>query len=265
MKYAVTSSSSDATNPATALALGDTAAAAGNVQSLPDGSGSSSTITVAGAENGHIEECSEYRFFLHRHWSLFEAMFHSPYIATKLAVWQSQGTLRLQEMLAKMGIPLQQCRQSFQFMEPSVRNHLRSELSNPTVKELYGLSDPDVFYKSFYRYNSFRNPIAAADVVLAATALLELYGTETQQQSNDSESAQQQQRQQQQQQLAAVESSTGHAMMPSGVSQGGSAVGGKICSIDAFNEAYDCLAMRSESLLKKGIQSALDLQRVRRD
>lgn len=31
----------------------------------------------------------------------------------------------------------------------------------------------------------------------------------------------------------------------------------------AFNEAYDCLGMQSESLLKKGILTALTLQRVR--
>jgi hypothetical protein len=31
----------------------------------------------------------------------------------------------------------------------------------------------------------------------------------------------------------------------------------------AFNEAYDCLSMQSEGLLKKGVQCALTLQRVR--
>ena len=74
-----------------------------------DGEGTSREVEVVvpSSKVGHIEEALEYRFFLHRHWSLFEAMSHSPYIASKLSVWNSQGTSRLQELLAKMGMPLQ--------------------------------------------------------------------------------------------------------------------------------------------------------------
>ncbi len=35
-----------------------------------------------------------------------------------------------------------------------------------------------------------------------------------------------------------------------------------ISAFDAFNEAYDCIGMRSDDLLKKGIQISLDLQKV---
>ena len=53
-------------------------------------------MTVGGAETGNIKESLEYRFFMHRHWSLFDAMFHSPYIASKLKVWQTSGKNQLQ-------------------------------------------------------------------------------------------------------------------------------------------------------------------------
>lgn len=36
----------------------------------------------------------------------------------------------------------------------------------------------------------------------------------------------------------------------------------KITSTEAFNEAYACLGMRSDEIMQKGIQAALDLQRV---
>lgn len=52
-------------------------------------------VSVPGSENGHIQEGAEYRFFLHRHWSLLEAMTHSPYVAAKLSVWNSRGATRL--------------------------------------------------------------------------------------------------------------------------------------------------------------------------
>jgi len=53
-------------------------------------------MMVPGSENGYVEEASEYRFFLYRHWSLYDAMFHSPYVAAKLNVWNQQGTAKLQ-------------------------------------------------------------------------------------------------------------------------------------------------------------------------
>ncbi|KAJ1412696.1 CDC45-like protein-domain-containing protein [Ochromonadaceae sp. CCMP2298] len=133
-------------------------------------------LTVPGSEYGHVEEASEYRFFLHRHWSLYDAMYHSPYMAAKLGVWNSQGTGKLLELLARMGVPLHQCKQSYQFMTPSLRAHFASQMGDKGILEAYGLTNPGVTFKSFYRYNSFKNPVAASDVVHAATALTEMYG-----------------------------------------------------------------------------------------
>ncbi len=52
-------------------------------------------IAAAASEHGNITDDPEYRFFLHRHWSLLEAMQHSPYIAAKLSVWNSKGISKL--------------------------------------------------------------------------------------------------------------------------------------------------------------------------
>ena len=52
-------------------------------------------LVVPGSENGHVEESSEYRFHLYRHWSLYDSMYHSPYIAAKMNVWNNQGTAQL--------------------------------------------------------------------------------------------------------------------------------------------------------------------------
>lgn len=77
-------------------------------------------VTVPGSENGHIQDGAEYRFFLYRHWSLFESMSHSSYIASKLSVYNSKES-KLNEMLARMGIPLNECKQSFQYMTPELK------------------------------------------------------------------------------------------------------------------------------------------------
>ncbi len=48
-------------------------------------------LTVSGAETGLVEETLDYRFYLYRHWSLYESMYHSSYIAAKLGVWSHVG------------------------------------------------------------------------------------------------------------------------------------------------------------------------------
>lgn len=47
-------------------------------------------VSVPGSENGHIQDGHEFRFFLHRHWSLLESMSHSAYIAAKLSVYSTK-------------------------------------------------------------------------------------------------------------------------------------------------------------------------------
>jgi hypothetical protein len=43
----------------------------------------------------------------------------------------------------------------------------------------FGLHHPSPLYKSFFRYNAFKNPVSASDVVHAVTALLEMGGDES--------------------------------------------------------------------------------------
>ena len=58
-------------------------------------------------------ERDELRFMLHRHWSLFDAMYYSNYVAARLSVWKHDGKRRLQELLAKIGLSLEACRQTY--------------------------------------------------------------------------------------------------------------------------------------------------------
>jgi cell division control protein 45 len=59
----------------------------------------------------HPDDCSirpmeELRFTLFRHWNLYDAMFHSSYVAAKLGIWKERGRKRLTGLLAKMGYVL---------------------------------------------------------------------------------------------------------------------------------------------------------------
>lgn len=55
----------------------------------------------------------DFRFALLRHWSLYEAMLHSPHVAVRMQTWADKGRRRLEELLAKMGFRIKDCKLDF--------------------------------------------------------------------------------------------------------------------------------------------------------
>ena len=45
-----------------------------------------------------------------------------------MQVWTKHGRQRLQELLAKMGYPLDECQQPFAFMRPSLKRQLNDKI-----------------------------------------------------------------------------------------------------------------------------------------
>eukprot|EP00547_Thalassionema_nitzschioides_P007777 CAMPEP_0194222330 /NCGR_PEP_ID=MMETSP0156-20130528/32660_1 /TAXON_ID=33649 /ORGANISM="Thalassionema nitzschioides, Strain L26-B" /LENGTH=723 /DNA_ID=CAMNT_0038953075 /DNA_START=19 /DNA_END=2190 /DNA_ORIENTATION=+ len=129
--------------------------------------GNRTQVTLS--DNGRILAETDYRFFLLRHQSLFNAMLHSNYVASKLQVWNHQGKQRLQELLAKMGFPLDECRQPYAFMNPHLKRKLRDKMSE--YKNEYGLDNLE--YTSFQRVTGYKSLMSASDVAYAVAALLE--------------------------------------------------------------------------------------------
>ena len=79
----------------------------------------------------------EPRFLLIRHWSLYDSMLHSPYLSSRLHIWSDQGRKRLHKLLAKMGVSLSQCKQSYIHMDMDLKRGLRKNLL--TYAPQYGL------------------------------------------------------------------------------------------------------------------------------
>ena len=79
----------------------------------------------------------EPRFLLIRHWSLYDSMLHSPYLASRLHIWSDVGRKRLHKLLAKMGVSLTQCKQNYTHMDMDLKRNLRQKLL--TYAPLYGL------------------------------------------------------------------------------------------------------------------------------
>jgi len=63
----------------------------------------SSATTSLHPDDSSIRATDELRFLLFRHWNLYDAMYHSSYVAGKLGIWRERGKKKLSGLLAKMG------------------------------------------------------------------------------------------------------------------------------------------------------------------
>jgi hypothetical protein len=55
-------------------------------------------------DDNAISPSEELRFVLFRHWNLYDAMFHSGYVAGRMGIWKEKGRKKLVGLLAKMGL-----------------------------------------------------------------------------------------------------------------------------------------------------------------
>ncbi|KAG8704339.1 hypothetical protein FRC09_003610 [Ceratobasidium sp. 395] len=129
-----------------------------------------SASTALHADDTGIRSCQELRFTLYRHWTLYDSMYHSSYVAGKMNIWKERGRRNLAAMFAKMGISLQEGQQAYSHMDRTFRKGLPDMLE--AIAPEYGMVE--LQYPSFVRaYGFLTQPLAAADCVEAVSALLD--------------------------------------------------------------------------------------------
>ncbi|KAL8725513.1 MAG: hypothetical protein Q9166_007299 [cf. Caloplaca sp. 2 TL-2023] len=123
----------------------------------------------------------EPRFLLIRHWSLYDSMLHSPYLAAKLHIWSDVGRKRLHKLLAKMGVSLSQCKQNYTHMDMGLKRGLRqSLLKYAPMYGLDGLVPPPASAGrgkegwGFVRSWGWKGCLSAMDVGVIVGAILEV-------------------------------------------------------------------------------------------
>jgi cell division control protein 45 len=123
----------------------------------------------------------EPRFLLIRHWSLYDSMLHSPYLASRLHLWSDPGRRRLHKLLAKMGVSLTQCKQSYTHMDMDLKRGLRQRLLKyAPMYGLNGLVPPPATSGrgregwGFVRSWGFKACLSAIDVGVIVGAILEI-------------------------------------------------------------------------------------------
>ncbi|OCK76296.1 CDC45-like protein [Lepidopterella palustris CBS 459.81] len=123
----------------------------------------------------------EPRFLLIRHWSLYDSMLHSPYLSARLHVWSDAGRRRLHKLLAKMGVSLTQCKQSYTHMDMELKRGLRERLLK--FAPVYGLDGlvPPTSHRGetregwgFVRCWGWKACLSATDAGVVLGAILEV-------------------------------------------------------------------------------------------
>jgi cell division control protein 45 len=151
---------------------------------LPENSGIIPT-TARSPTDTSIRLSPEPKFLLIRHWSLYDSMLHSPYLSARLHIWSDTGRKRLHKLLAKMGVSLVQCKQSYTHMDMELKRGLRTKLLK--YSEMYGLDElvpsADTDGKDrggtkegwgFVRSWGWRATLSAQDVGVVVGAILEV-------------------------------------------------------------------------------------------
>lgn len=185
---------------------------------------------VTRRRNGHIQQGYEFQFFLMRHWTLYDAMYHSRYVATKMGVWKETGKDNLDEMLAKMGLSIKEVTCPFQNMAQAKRKVLSIHMKEYMNRDVASLFEEfqmgkELSYPSFTRQHG-ANFTSAADLVHAVTALLE-------------------------------DDAYHHVDDHDAEEESGIRPGWREC----FNNAYDCVSKGNRQMFEKGIAAAIRRQK----
>lgn len=109
---------------------------------------------------------------LYRTWSLENALKYSPVVAPHLRLHSLAGADRLRQLLADMGIPLQQARQAYRSMDVELRRSLLDALDAAADKHHL----PRLTHATYVLRRDHCAPLAALDCVYCVMALLELEG-----------------------------------------------------------------------------------------
>ena len=136
--------------------------------------------TKSSPSDSSIRMSPEPRLILLRHWSLYESMLHSPFIASRLHTWNDNGKKRLHKLLAKMGISLQQCKQVWTHMDTDLKKTLRERMLQYSA--IYGIDgiiptgsrgDPTEGF-GFVKSWGWKASLSAMDVVTLVSAILDV-------------------------------------------------------------------------------------------
>lgn len=74
-------------------------------------------------------------------------MYYSSYVGTKLKLWKDRDNKRLEEFMARLGIPLNEAKQDYRYMNTKYKQILKQSIADVASK----FQMEDIMYRSFIR------------------------------------------------------------------------------------------------------------------
>ncbi|GJD07196.1 Cell division control protein 45 [Galdieria sulphuraria] len=109
----------------------------------------------------------EWKIELMRLWTFYDSLMHSCLFVSRLATWKQKGQRDILEMLAILGIPLKDAKQTWNHMDVRCKRLLQSKFS--VACRHFGLDD--ISFPSFIRVFADGSCFSAMDMVLSIRAL----------------------------------------------------------------------------------------------
>lgn len=119
--------------------------------------------------DGVISYDHDMKFVLMRHWTLYNSMLHSDFVASRMSAWREKGRKQLELLLAKMGFPLNQCKTDYSAMDLEYRELLTIQLEK--FSEEFNIQRYS--FPSFTRDFGYLLKVSAADCVHSLRSILE--------------------------------------------------------------------------------------------
>lgn len=119
--------------------------------------------------DGVISYEYDLHFVLLRHWSVYNSMLNSGFVASRLGTWREKGRRELELLLAKIAFPLNQCKSDYSAMDLEYRELLSVQLEKFAAEfEIENFS-----FSSFTREFGYILKVSAADCVHSLRSILE--------------------------------------------------------------------------------------------
>jgi len=88
-------------------------------------------------------------------------------------MWTNKGKKKLNEFLADLGLPLNECKQKYSYMDSSYKTDFKVLVASEKIREKYRYDESQIYLSTFIASFGYTNKLTAFDMVYAVESLLE--------------------------------------------------------------------------------------------
>ncbi|KAL7715641.1 Cell division control protein 45 CDC45 [Entamoeba marina] len=108
------------------------------------------------------------QLMLLRHWTLYDSIFHTREIASRLGIWNSKGKEKFDVLIADMGIPITQAKQGYRAMALEMKTKFLTRMESYSKHYHF----ENLFLPSFFKRYGSDYSISSFDAAHAIAALI---------------------------------------------------------------------------------------------